>query len=331
MVSAQEMRHSDSFVPIMDGFKQYTALKDSIVFHQATASSIDTNGRTVKLNLATGGEETLGYYALIIGTGTCSPTAATTLHGDHTVSIKALDEMNVKLQNAKEVVIGGGGPVGVESAGEIASHLKGKAKITLVTGSDKLLPVLRRSLSQKAQKQLETLGVKVLYSVKVIGTDEGADGKTVVKLDNGESIVADVYLPAIGMTPNTAFLPDSLKQSNGYVKTNPKTMRVDEAGARVYAVGDVAGVDKGGVMNLHNTIPVWGANFNHDVLGGKVAEKQYNYKNPETQMVPVGAKTGVGAFNGWSIPAFAVSFAKGKDYMISMIPKITEGKQWAKA
>lgn len=331
MVSTQEIKHKDSFVPIADGFKQYTSVKDSIVFHQATASSIDTNARTVKLNLSTGGEETLGYYALIIGTGTRSPTPLTTFHGDHTVSMKALDEMNEKLKNAKEIVVGGGGPVGVESAGEIGSHHKGHAKITLIAGSDKLLPILRKGLSQKAQKQLENVGVKVIYSVKVSGTEESSDGKTIVKLDNGESITADVYLPAVGMTPNTEFLPSDLKQSNGYVKTNPQTLRVDGAGARVYAVGDVAGVDKGGVLNLYNTIPVFGANFNHDMLGGKTAEKQYHFKNPETQVVPVGAKTGVGAFNGWSMPGFAISMVKGKDYMLGMIPKITEGKQWSKA
>ena len=335
MVSVKEIKHSDSFVPIMDGFKQYTNLKDSIIFHHGTASGLDVDARKVSIQRSDGGEEFLDYYALIIGTGITSPTPLTTLHGDYTVSQKALEEMNARLKTAKEVVIGGGGPVGVETAGEIATHLNGQAKITLVAGSKKLLPILSQAKSEKAQKLLEKVGVKVLYGVKVSGSEESSNGKTNVKLDNGESILADAYIPAVGVTPNTAFLPDNLKQSNGFVKTNPSTLRVDGAGPRVYAVGDVAGVDKGGVLSLYNTIPVFGANASHDLLAdakaGNVAEKQYQFKDPETQLVPVGAKTGVGAFNGWTMPGFAVSMIKGKDFMIGQIPSITQGKKWAKA
>lgn len=242
IVSTKEIKHSDSFVPIMDGFKQYNNLKDSIIFHHGEASHLDTGERKVSIAKADGGEEVLDYYALIIATGIQSPTPLTTFHGDHMVSQRALDATNDKLKSAKDVVVGGGGPVGVETAGELGSHLQGKAKVTLIAGSDKLLPILRKSLADKAQKQLEKVGVKVLYGVKVTGSEETSNGKTSIKLDNGESILADVYIPAVGVTPNTAFLPENLKTSSGYVKTNKQTLRVDAAGSRVYAVGDVAAV-----------------------------------------------------------------------------------------
>jgi apoptosis-inducing factor 2 len=335
IVSVQEMQHKDTFVPIMDGFKQYSNLKDSFVFHQGTVNSLDTASRKVSINKTEGGEESLEYYALIIATGVKSPTPLTTFHGDHTVSQKALEEMNQKLKTAKEIVVAGGGPIGVETAGELGAHLKGQAKITLVAGSDKLLPVLRKALADKAGKLLEKFGVKVLYNVKVQATEPSTDGKTTVKLDNGDSISADVYIPAVGVEPNTSFLPANLKGDRGFIKTNAKTMRVDDAGSRVYALGDVAAVDKGGVLNMFNTVPVWGANFTHDLLSdakaGTVAEKSYQIKWPETQLVPVGAKTGVGAVNGWSLPGFAVSMMKGKDYMLSRMPGVTQGEQWSKA
>ena len=53
--------------------------------------------------------EALPYYALVIATGIRSPTAATTLHGDHTISMKALEDMNTRLAAATEVIVGGGG------------------------------------------------------------------------------------------------------------------------------------------------------------------------------------------------------------------------------
>ena len=42
IVSVREMKHSDTFVPIMDGFKQYPNLKDSIHFHHGSITGLDT-------------------------------------------------------------------------------------------------------------------------------------------------------------------------------------------------------------------------------------------------------------------------------------------------
>lgn len=335
MVSVKEMPHNQCFVPIMDGFKQYSNLNDSIVFHHGSATGLDTTERTVSIQTHEGGEERLSYYALVIATGIRSPTPVTTLQGHYLISQKALDEMNEKLASAQEIIVSGGGPVSVETAGEIAEHLKGKAKVTLVAGSNKLLPILRESLAAKAQKQLEKAGVTVMYNTKVTGSEQTADGKTEVKLDNGTSMTADVYIPAFGVTPNTEFLPPSLKGKDNYVNTNPHTLRVDEAGPRVYAAGDVANVDKGGILNMYSHMSVLGANLSHDLLAdadvGSVLEKKYTRKDAETQLVPVGAKTGVGAFNGWSMPGFAVGMIKGKDYMLGQMSGITQGTKMAKA
>lgn len=84
-----------------------------------------------------------------------------------------------------------------------------------------------------------------------------------------------------------------------------------------------------------NTLPILGSNIAHDLLAdakkGNVAEKTYAFKDSETQMVPVGPKTGVAAFNGWGMPGFMVAKLKGKDYMLSHMPNFTEGKKFVKA
>lgn len=339
LVSVKEAPHDKYFKPVMDGFKQYSSLKDSIIFHHGSATALDANTRTLTYTPAgDDAPEALPYYALVIATGIRSPTAATTLHGDHTISMKALEDMNTRLAAATEVIVGGGGPIAVETAGEIGAHLQGKARITLITAGDKLLPALRKALADKAQGQLEKLGVTVMYDTKVTGSTPGADGKTEVHLSNGKSMTADVYIPAVGVSPNTSFVPDGLKKANGYIDANPLTLRVDSAGPRVYALGDVANADKGGVLNLYNAVPVFGANFNHDVLGDAglgasavPAEKQYKRNDGETQVVPVGPKTGVGAFNGWKLPGLMVSMFKGKDYMAGQIPTIHQGNKFTKA
>lgn len=200
IVSVKDMKHSDCFVPTMDGLKQYSDLKDSIVFHHGSAIGLDTTARTVSIRTHQGDSESLEYYALVIATGIRSPTPLTTLQGDYTISQRALEEMNQKLASAKDVVVSGGGPVGVETAGEIGTRLKGQAKITLITGSKKLLPVLRESLATKAQKQLEKVGVTVMYGVKVQSSEQTPDGKTEIKLDNGNTMTVDAYIPAYGVS-----------------------------------------------------------------------------------------------------------------------------------
>lgn len=85
--------------------------------------------------------------------------------------------------------------------------------------------------------------------------------------------------------------------------------------------------------NRYTSLPVLCANLDHDLLaeaktGSVVAEKTYRFQKKETQFVPIGPKTGVAAFNGWSVPGFVVAFAKGKDYMVGQMGGFTEGKKF---
>ncbi|KAF2862682.1 FAD/NAD(P)-binding domain-containing protein [Piedraia hortae CBS 480.64] len=333
IVSVDEMKHEDCFKPILDGFKQYSDL--AISHLHGTAIGLNTDDRIIAIKTAAGEQQSLHYDYLVIATGVRSPTPLTTLQGDHTLSTKALDEINGKIKSAKTIAISGGGPIGVEIAGEIAYRYPDKEAITLITGSAKLLPILRQALSDKAQQMLERLGVKVKYNTLVTSSEATADGQTTIKMNNGETLTADVYIPAYGVSPNTEFLPDYLKTGElGWVKTNGETLRVDAAGPRVYAAGDVAAVDLGGVLKLYGSIPVLGANMSHDLLEdagvSTVPERTYLRQDSETQFVPIGPKTGVAAYNGWKIPGFMVGLAKGKDYMIGRIPEITEGRKFSK-
>lgn len=250
IVTMKELSIDKTFIPIADIINQYPNLRDSIFFHQGSATALDTEARTVTISKQGGESETVAYYALVIATGVKSPTPLTTFHGDYTVSQKALEDINIKLGTAKEIVISGGGPVGVETAGEIGFHLQGNAKVTLITGGDQLLPVFNKTRALKAQKQLELVKVTVIYGVRVEKAEQGADGTTKLSLSNGKTISSDIYIPAGGVTPNSSFVPAALKASNGYINTNKETMRVDAAGPRVYASGDISGVDSGGVMNM---------------------------------------------------------------------------------
>jgi NADH dehydrogenase FAD-containing subunit len=335
LVDTKSMPLKPLFTPVEQGFKQYG---DKVTFHHGTVTSIDKSDSLVHFNLADGGKGQVRYFSLVIASGTRTPTPLTSLHGDHNKTIKAIDSMNERLKVAKEVVITGGGPIGIETAGEIGEKLNGqsgisgrKVKITVIAGGKKIIPVLRDSLGKKAEQLLNKVGVEVVYNAKVTKVELGGqdtstekgfettddsyaesgetqahggiktsrstnpDGKTIVHLDNGRTLQADVYIPATGTSANTEFLPKDWVDSTGFVKCNPKTLRVEAAGPRVYVVGDCGSYSRGGVLDLFDAMPIVMTNMWNDLVhanteGGKstsAKDRSYIRKEAETQIVPV--------------------------------------------
>lgn len=347
VASPELMPAEKIFLDIETGFKQYG---DHFKFVQARATSWDENARTVTLQSADGGEQTLAYWALVLATGSKTQSPVFTLQGSsHEEVAEALQSMNAQIKKAKSIVISGGGPASVETAGEIGEALNGaagwfssrpahpKAKITVITSASKLLPSLRQSLSDQAQTYLNRVGVDVRYNTKVYSA-KTQSGKTTIMLHDGEEIETDLYIPATGVEPLSGYVPSHLKDSKGYIIQNTSTLRVDAAGPRVYAVGDVGTYSDKGIFAILNGVPVFGTNIRRDLLAmhtdpaGKAQDKDREYvpNLKEMQLVPVGQSKGVGALFGWRVPTFLVWLIKGRDYMISRAGGNIDGSAWAK-
>ena len=89
------------------------------------------------------------------------------------VKYPLLDSLRESLPKAQEViaksqriVIGGGGPVGIELAGEIAEAYPGKS-VTMVFAGFRLLDNLKGSASIEAGKKLNKMGIVVRSGAKV--------------------------------------------------------------------------------------------------------------------------------------------------------------------
>ncbi|RSL41644.1 hypothetical protein CEP51_016566 [Fusarium floridanum] len=344
MVSATLLPADNLFTPIADGFKSYDS--ESYTFIHGTAESWDVEGRTVTIRLTDGGDiQTLPYYALVLATGLRTPSPATSIHDNYTTSKAAIEDLNRKMASATSVIISGGGPTGVETAGEVGYFLNGsagwfssrppnpKAKVTLVTKGDKLLPVLSKARALEAETLLNGVGVDVVYGVSVVSSVTDADGKTTVNLSNGEEWTADVYIPAWGTTPNSEYAPAHLKNDQGYIKTNGTTLRADAAGPRVYVAGDVGDYSRGGFHNLYTALPILATNIKRDILAAasdnpdakpEGPDRPFSPNKSETQAVPIGP-WGVGAVNGWRLPSFLIWLLKGRNYMIGNIPMTVNG------
>ena len=305
---------------------------------------------SVELAGQNGVVEEIEYYALIVATGasTQSPLLGYTRDENHLRS--SWTAFREAMPNAKSILIAGGGPAGIETAGELGEYLNGRAgwftsklenpkvSITVVTSDSKILPVLRPALAGKTEKLLEKVGVTVRKHARVNRVvPEGAGtmnvaGKTTVTLEDGEAIEADLYIPAMGTKPNTSFVPGEWLAPDKRIDVNPSTLRVDRAGQHIYAIGDVANYSRPGIHLMLNAIPVVGANIKRDLLiaEGKTLvgdDRSYKEDTRETHLVPVGQSKGAGAMMGYQVPSFLVWLIKGRDYWLWTTGGLWSGKQ----
>lgn len=142
---------------------------------------------------------------------------------------------------AKSILIVGGGPVGVELAGEIVTDFPGK-KVLLVHSGASLMDSgmagdsFAGKFSGNITAAARSAGVKVLTNARMTRTADGVFGGTT---ESGEDVSADLVYDCTGSRPSTAFLQGNIPLSpSGYIKVE-KTLQV-VGKSNVFALGDAA-------------------------------------------------------------------------------------------
>jgi NADH dehydrogenase FAD-containing subunit len=321
---------------IKDGFKQYSA--NDFTFIEAAATGLDTATRTVSYRSdKSNNNEELQYHALVIATGSNTYYQTFSQSAGTQEVFDAIKTTNEKVNAAKDIVIVGGGPTAIEFAAEVAEHRNGKpgwfsdaerkVNITIITATDRLLTPLRPAISKTVEQKLKSLGVDVVYNTRVTKAEESKNGRTVITLAKGDTLEADLYVPAYGVEPNSSWLPAKLLNDKKYIKTNRDTLRVDDAGSRVYAFGDVASYSRNNVWDVIFALPTLAVNMKRDLLSynsmlpdekPKGKDRVYKVDTREGMAVPLGTQGGVGAIMGWRLPSFVVWLLTGRDYLVGM-------------
>ncbi len=141
--------------------------------------------------------------------------------------------------DAKKIIICGGGFVGVETAGQIGRISKSLGlDITLIEASEEILPTLPVDARNEAREALEKLGVEVITGRPV---KDVIDGK--VTFQDGESISGDLVIWAMGVRAS------HLVQESGFSTDRFGRAIVDpylrsEDFPNVFFAGDCAGTDQ---------------------------------------------------------------------------------------
>jgi apoptosis-inducing factor 2 len=197
-----------------------------------------------------------------------------------------LNQHNKRLLNASQVLIIGGGVVGVELAGEIAYAMP-KVKVTLAHNTGTLLDGFKQKAQHKALKQLTALGVNIEFNTLYKERDNRYTDE-----NSGNTISADVVFVATGTVPNNEFLKKNFSHvlnSKGLVMVDSKLAVINQD--NFYALGDIADVGEAKLGYLALVQGKYLGNALVNTFKGK-AVKAYK-RNPFMALVPTGQETGV--------------------------------------
>jgi NADH oxidase (H2O2-forming) len=178
-----------------------TLVKNNVDLIIGEAKAINREAKTV--TLASG--EAVAYEKLILTTGSVPlvpPIPGAELENVFAIKkdVAYLDHLMEVLKNANDVVIIGGGFIGLEMADE-CRKLNSKNITVVEMLSHCLFVVFDEDVCVRTEDEMESAGVHIRASQRV--TRLGGNGKVeYVELENGEQIKADAVILGIGVRPN---------------------------------------------------------------------------------------------------------------------------------
>ena len=231
---------------VVRGLEYFEKVKGVRVINRAEVVKIDRpNRRVLVRDLISNEEQWLAYDKLALATGAVPSVPRIpgvhlenvfTLHGiEHAEGIKA----QLAEGRAKDVIIVGGGLIGVEMTESLVSA---GCRVTLVEMLPQLLPtILDWEMAELVRAHFESKGVRVMLKTRVTGCE--GDGKVRRVLTTAGSFPADMVILGVGVRPNVKLAVEAGLQlgETGAIKVD-KHMRTSDPD--VYAAGDcVEGVD----------------------------------------------------------------------------------------
>jgi apoptosis-inducing factor 2 len=320
------------FLPIDTGFAQYSA--DNFEFVLGRAERLDLESNTVEVARNDKTQCSLSYDQLVIATGSqIRSNLPFKPVGTHQETLTSLHSLQKQIDVAKSIVVAGAGPTGGETAGELAAAYGAEKDITLVISGEHVLQAshVLPSLSQAVERDLQKLSVKLVRGAQVTGVQTNAEGEediaaqTTLKLSNGATLVADLYLPLFGVQVNTRFVPASLLDSVGNLNLD-KTMLV--VGTKnVWGIGDVGNLEAKQLTVTDAQIIHLSATLDSVLTeeGGQV--KEYKPSGKSMIFITMGKKYATGQIGGWKLWGWMVSYVKGRKLFIDTAQGYVGGKQ----
>ena len=313
-------------------------------FIQGSVSSIDTH----HILLESG--QLIPFDYLVIATGSKNPSPAKTSALTKESYFAEISDWHRLIQSASNILIVGGGPVGVEIAGEIATDLPTK-KVTLVHSGPHLIPGDNTSVEfkRKILSKLQKLEVNVILNDKVnlpsnifpsttasnmTAHSIVAVGPRTLQTTSGKSISSDLQLFTVG---NSSYNSDFMKSFKPELVDQYGQIRVlstlqvnDKSLPHIFALGDVIDFPVNKLAFIAGFQADIVAKNIHKIIVTQLKSKQghgeqfinsiplESYKAPtgKMMMVPTGRHAGNSQLPFTILGNYLTSKLKGKDYFL---------------
>lgn len=314
------------FRPLAPAFASYG---DKFELVHGKALALHPDRSSVVVSLADGGSREIAYDAVVVATGSKDaqgmPWKAL---GSTEATKKVLHDLKAKIDKAKTIVVAGAGATGVEIAGEIGelSAQGSKEVIFVIPDQLPLAPPTKPNVGKAVSDALEKLKVRIVRNTRVTAAAESAGGQTTLKLTskdgNTQTLIADVYLPAFGVKPNTDFAPGHMLAPSGQVK---QTTRLRAEGYdNVFVVGDAGNLEDMRAVSTDAQTHYLAKVLQVYFAGGETAEE---YKPGEGFMigVSIGKNTGTGQAMGRKIFSWLIWYLKSRTLGVEKVADIVSG------
>lgn len=184
------------------------------------------------------------YSKLILAVGAnpirlaISGDASDEIHVVNSLTDYRIFRENLSKSADKRVVILGAGLIGCEFANDLQNT--GHQATVIDLAPQPLGRLLPTHVAEAFKQNLQETGIQFVLGTTVEKVSKHAEQGYIVTLANGQNLVADVVLSAIGLQPNTALAHDADIQTSRGIITNTlmETNQVD-----IYALGDCAEVN----------------------------------------------------------------------------------------
>lgn len=225
-----------------DANKMSTQLNMRIQTH-THVKQIDPAQHTLTLE-TNGQESTQTYSKLILAVGADPIRLAIAGDGsDDILVVNSLNDYrtfreNLEKSNDKRVVILGAGLIGCEFANDLQNT--GYQATVIDLAQQPLGRLLPTHVASAFQQNLEETGIRFVLGTTVEKVSKLEDGAYAVTLANGQTLVGDVVLSAIGLQPNIALAQAAgIHTSRGVITNTLMETNI----ANIYALGDCAEVN----------------------------------------------------------------------------------------
>lgn len=216
-------------------------------FIQGTVTGFDVDNREIALNDGS----TIEYDYAIVCLG--SQTAFYGIDGlkEHSLTLKSLgDALTIHEQVAgaardssnddpAQVVIGGAGLTGIQTAGEVATYrdeYDAPIAVYLIEQMDEIFPGHDNEFQGALQNKLEAHDIDIQTGATVETVDE-----TSIDFESGDTLDYDVFVWAGGVSGQDAFDDTEIETDHNRAYTDATLKTSDD---RVFAIGDAALVDQ---------------------------------------------------------------------------------------